>query len=62
MKEHKTSSPIIAHLLKGELIFGVNGSQQHLKQVNIIALAGSITHNLTATKDSIVSLSLSKIV
>jgi quercetin dioxygenase-like cupin family protein len=60
MKEPKASFPIVVHLLDGKIIFGVNGNQQHFKQGNIIALEEGVPHDLTATKNSVIRLSLSK--
>lgn len=60
MKEHQTPYPIIVHLLEGELEFGVKGFVHLLKKGDIIALDGGVPHDLTALKDSIVRLTLSK--
>lgn len=60
MKEHKTAYPIVVHLLKGELDFGVEGVVSPLKEGDAIALVGNIPHNLIAKTDSIVRLTLSK--
>ena len=60
MKEHKAPFPIIVHVLKGKLDFGVEGKMNLLKKGSIITLEGNIPHNLTARKDSIVRLTLSK--
>lgn len=60
MKEHKTPYPIVVHLLKGELDFGVNGTINLLKEGDAISLVGNIPHNLIAKSDSIVRLTLSK--
>lgn len=57
IKEHKTSSPLIGHFLKGKLIWRVNENQQHLKKANTIALARRISPNLIATKNSVIHLS-----
>ena len=61
MKEHQTPFPIVVHILSGEITFGVNGANQNLAEGDIIALAGNIPHNLTAKKDSVIRLSLSKL-
>lgn len=60
MKEHKTAFPIVVHLLEGEIDFGVNGSVHSLNKGGMITLEGNIPHDLTAKKDSIVRLTLSK--
>jgi quercetin dioxygenase-like cupin family protein len=61
MKEHKAPFPIIVHLLEGEIDFGVQGAVHLLKKGAIITLEGNIPHDLTARKDSIVRLTLSKL-
>ena len=61
MKEHKTAYPIIVHILEGEIDFGVQGKVHTLAKDAIITLAGNIPHDLSARKDSIVRLSLSKV-
>lgn len=61
MKEHKTPFPIIVHLLEGEINFGVQGTVHLLKKGAIITLEGDVPHDLTALKDSIVRLTLSKL-
>jgi len=60
MKEHKTAFPIVVEVFKGTIDFGVNGTKQHLKAGKLIALEGSVPHDLIALEDSIVRLSLSK--
>ncbi|MCZ4409912.1 cupin domain-containing protein [Cryomorphaceae bacterium 1068] len=61
MKEHQTPFPIIVHILKGEIDFGVNGEVSRLHEGDILSLEGGIPHDLTAKKPSIVRLSLSKL-
>lgn len=60
MKEHKTPFPIVVEIFKGEIVFGINGIKHTLTAGSIVALDGSIPHDLQAQKDSIVRLSLSK--
>lgn len=60
MKEHKTAYPIAVHVLEGEIEFGVQGNQHTLHEGDIISLEANIPHDLTAKKDSVVRLTLSK--
>lgn len=59
MKEHKTPFPIVVQVFKGAIDFGVQGAIQHLEAGSLIALEGQVPHDLTATEDSIIRLSLS---
>ncbi len=60
MKKHQTSFPISVALIEGELDFGVNNKIHHLVKGDVLALKGSVPHNLTAKTDCIVRLTLSK--
>ena len=61
MKEHKTHFPIVVHILEGEINFGVQGEVKPMNNGDVIALEGNIPHDLTALKDSVIRLSLSKL-
>lgn len=61
MKEHQAPYPIIVHVLEGAIDFGVQGETHHLKAGDILTLEGKIPHDLTAQKDSVVRLTLSKL-
>ena len=61
MKEHKAPYPIIVHILKGKIDFGFEGNVHLLKKGAIVTLKGNTPHDLTALKDSVVRLSLSKL-
>jgi quercetin dioxygenase-like cupin family protein len=61
MKEHQAPFPIIVHILKGEIEFGVEGEIHGLREGDILSLEGGIPHDLTAKKPAIVRLSLSKL-
>ncbi|WP_339925429.1 cupin [uncultured Cyclobacterium sp.] len=61
MKEHKTKFPIVVQVLEGEIDFGAEGEIHNFKSGGIVALEGNIPHDLTAKKDSVIRLSLSKL-
>jgi len=60
MKEHQTKFPITVEIFEGSIDFGVSGEVHTLVKGDIVALEGSVKHDLKATQDSIVRLSLSK--
>jgi len=60
MKEHKTKFPITVMTLKGSIAFSVGDEEYMLNDGDIIALEGNVMHELKATEDSIVWLSLHK--
>lgn len=59
MQKHQTPYPIVVQIFKGEIKFGVNNQIILLKEGDLITLEGGIPHDLTATKESIVRLTLS---
>ena len=61
MKEHKTSFPITVELFEGAIDFGVEGVIYKLVKGDLVWVNVSIPHDLFATKDSIVRLTLSKL-
>lgn len=61
MKEHKTAHPIIIHVLKGCIDFGIHGENLFMKGGDIIHLEGDVPHDLKANEDSVIRLTLSKL-
>ena len=51
----------MVHVLEGKIDFGVQGVISSLEKGAIIALEGNIPHDLTALKDSVIRLTLSKL-
>jgi len=60
MKKHQTPYPIVVELFDGEIEFGVDNKILTLTKGDIIALEGAVPHDLKATKDSVVRLTLTK--
>lgn len=60
MKEHKTPYAILVHMLSGKVDFSVGEETHHLVAGDILSLEGNIVHELLATEDSMVRLTLSK--
>ncbi len=58
MKEHKTKFPITVSTVKGLIAFRVQGKTIELAAGDVIALEGSIMHELEALEQSVVRLSL----
>jgi len=61
MKKHQTKFPITVAIVKGAIDFGVEDTIHNLVKGDIVALEGSIPHDLLAIKESIVRLTLSKL-
>lgn len=61
MREHKTPYPIVVEVFDGSVDFGVEGEIYNLVKGDILTLEGNIPHDLKATSDCIIRLSLSKL-
>ena len=60
MKKHQTAFPITVEMVEGDLDFGVNDTVYNLVKGDLVALQGSVPHDLNAKTDCIVRLTLSK--
>jgi quercetin dioxygenase-like cupin family protein len=60
MKEHKAPYPIMVQVLTGGIEFGVTGEKYQLQAGDLIALEANVPHDLLATADAIVRLTLHK--
>jgi len=60
MKEHKTKFPITVMTMRGSIEFGVGSEMVVLNEGDVIALEGNVMHQLKATEESVVRLSLHK--
>lgn len=60
MKEHKTKFPITVMTLRGSIEFGVGEEIFVLNEGDVISLEGNVMHELKATAESVVRLSLHK--
>lgn len=60
LKEHQTGFPIVVEIFEGEIEFGVSNEKMTLSKGSLIHLEAHLPHDLKATQDSIVRLTLSK--
>lgn len=60
MIAHKAAYPIVVTVIDGSIDFGVDSERFTLDKGMIIALEANMLHDLKATKDSIVLLSMNK--
>lgn len=60
MKEHKTPFPITVMTLRGSIEFTIGDDNTILNAGDVIAVDGSVMHELKALEESVVRLSLHK--
>ncbi|WP_237274808.1 cupin domain-containing protein [Tenacibaculum ovolyticum] len=60
MEDHQAPFAIIVQVIKGSIDFGVNNEVKQLSVGDIISLKPQVVHNLIATEESVVRLTLSK--
>jgi quercetin dioxygenase-like cupin family protein len=60
MKEHKTPYPILIHVLSGQIKLGLGENHELMGTGDIMALDGDVKHDLLATENTVVRLTLSK--
>lgn len=60
MAQHKTQYPITVMTVKGSIQFAVGDDMVVLNAGDVIALEGNVMHELKATEESVVRLSLHK--
>ncbi|QQT26438.1 cupin domain-containing protein [Sphingobacterium spiritivorum] len=59
MKTHKSPFPIVIHVLQGAIKLGILSETYEMKSGDMIGLEGHIPHDLTATEDTVIRLSIS---
>lgn len=59
MKTHKSPFPIVIHVVQGAVRLGIATEIYDMKSGDMIGMEGNIPHDLTATEDTIIRLSIS---
>ncbi len=60
MKEHTAPGAIVVEIFEGAVDFGVEGKIHHVTKGDMLTLEARIPHDLKATEDSIIRLTLAK--
>ena len=60
MKAHKSKYPITVEVLEGCIDFGISGERHLLSKGTLLVLDASILHDLLATEDTTLRLSIVK--
>jgi len=60
MNQHQTPFAIVVEIVDGKINFGVQEEVLNLERGALLALEGNVPHDLKATEDSIVRLTLTK--
>jgi quercetin dioxygenase-like cupin family protein len=60
MREHTAPYPILVQVLSGSINFGAAGERHSLQAGDLAALDASVPHDLQATTDAVVRLTLNK--
>lgn len=60
MVDHKSPFPIVIHIQEGSINLNIAGVMHTMTKGDLIGIEGAIIHNLKATKNSIIRLSIHK--
>lgn len=59
IKEHRSKTPIMVHVLSGKVLFSVDDVPHELTSGDVLALAANISHAIFGIEDSLIRLSIS---